>query len=118
MCISHVTRVATPLFYFVLEIQLILKSCNLIGQEHFGPYLSDHICWKYVICARMQQIILTFIKNKIQKKVLNFPINSKNPMFGYFPNFQMSVTHGTKWATNTILSLFFVFFKKLLSQFQ
>ena len=116
MCISHVTRVATPLFYhaYLKLFQFFRLSLfcpgDLIGQEHFGPYLSDHICWKYVICARMQQIILTFIKNKIQKKVLNFPINSKNPMFGYFPNFQMSVTHGTKWATNTILSLFFVFF--------
>ena len=26
---------------FVLEIWLIKKSYNLIGREHFGPYLRD-----------------------------------------------------------------------------
>ena len=27
--------------WFVLEIWLIKKSCNLIGWEHFGPYLRN-----------------------------------------------------------------------------
>ena len=28
-------------YWFVLEIWLIKKFCNLIGWEHFGPYLWD-----------------------------------------------------------------------------
>ena len=29
--------------HIVLEMQSILKFCNLIGQEHFGPYLRNQI---------------------------------------------------------------------------
>ena len=30
---------------------LILKSCNLIGWEHFGPYLKNEVFRKYEIFA-------------------------------------------------------------------
>ena len=30
-----------PFYHFLLEIQSIYKSCNLIGREHFGPYLRN-----------------------------------------------------------------------------
>ena len=43
--------------WFVLEIWLIKKSCNLIGWEHFGPYLRNKNFSKYGICAGTQQII-------------------------------------------------------------
>ena len=39
------------LHWFVLEIWLIKKSCNLIGWEHFGPYLRNQNFPKYGICA-------------------------------------------------------------------
>ena len=42
---------------FVLEIWLIKKSCNLIGWEHFGPYLRNQNFPRYGICAGTQQII-------------------------------------------------------------
>ena len=45
-------------YQFILEIYLILKSCNLIGWEDFGPfYLRNKIFSKYKICSRIQQII-------------------------------------------------------------
>ena len=37
-------------------IRLIEKSCNLIGQEHFGPYLRNQNFPKYEICLCMQQL--------------------------------------------------------------
>ena len=37
--------------WFVLEIWLIRKSCNLIGWEHFGWYLRNQNFPKYGICA-------------------------------------------------------------------
>ena len=37
--------------WFVLEIWLIRKSCNLIGWEHFGSYLRNQNLPKYGICA-------------------------------------------------------------------
>ena len=37
-------------------LQLIEKSCNLIGQEHFGPYLRNQNFPKYEICSSIQQL--------------------------------------------------------------
>ena len=33
-----------------------LISSNLIGQEHFGPYLRDQIFSKYETCLSMQRL--------------------------------------------------------------
>ena len=41
----HAKNEALSLSFF-LEIQLIQKSCNLIGQKHFGPYLWSQISQK------------------------------------------------------------------------
>ena len=41
----HAKNEALSLSFF-LEIQLIQKSCNLIGQKHFGPYLRSQISQK------------------------------------------------------------------------
>ena len=62
-----------------------LKSCNLIGQEHFDPYLRNQITPKYCICARIQQIIYTFTTDQNQEKKYwpNFPINSKKNYFWF-----------------------------------
>ena len=51
--------------WFVLEIELIKKSCNLIGWEHFGPYLSKQNFPKYGICAGAQQILQILIIEQI-----------------------------------------------------
>ena len=54
------------LFHLVaLEIQMIWKSCNLIGWEHLGPYLKNKSFPKYGICAQTQQIIQIFIIEQI-----------------------------------------------------
>ena len=42
--------------WFVLEIWLITKSCNLIGCENFGQYVRNKNFHKYGISARTQQI--------------------------------------------------------------
>ena len=80
----------SSLHLFILEIQSILcelvsackksgyfidlfwrygwlkKSCNLIGWEHFRPYLRDKTFPKYGICAGTQQIIQAFSIEQIQ----------------------------------------------------
>ena len=35
---------------------LIEKPCNLIGQEHFGPYLRNQNFPKYEICSSIQEL--------------------------------------------------------------
>ena len=46
----------SPFYWFVLEIWLVKKSSNLIGWEHFGPYLMHQNFPKCEICAGTQQI--------------------------------------------------------------
>ena len=46
-------------------IWLIKKPCNLIGWEHFGPYLRNQNFPKYGICAGTQQILQIFIIEQI-----------------------------------------------------
>ena len=38
-------------YWFAMEIWLIKKFCNLIGREHFGPYLKNQNVPKYGICT-------------------------------------------------------------------
>ena len=45
-----------PVHWFVLDILLIKKSCNLVGWEHFCSYLRNKTFSKYLICAGTQQI--------------------------------------------------------------
>ena len=93
--------------WFVLAIWFIKKSYNLIGWEHFGPYLINKNFPKYRICAGTWQI--------------------RNPAFGpfcvHFPNFLVqkkffkkssSVIHNFKRVSNTMPKLR----KKILIQFQ
>ena len=37
-------------------LRLIEKSCNLIGQEHFGPYLRNQNFPKYEVCSSIQEL--------------------------------------------------------------
>ena len=46
--------------WLALEIHLIKKSCNLIGWEHFDPYLRNKNFPKYGICAGTQQSNINF----------------------------------------------------------
>ena len=75
--------------HFLLELQLIQKSCNLIGREHFGPYLRNQIFAKYGICAGTQQLIENFFIDQIQKKLkTKFSNKFKKPYFwSIFPVF-------------------------------
>ena len=72
--------------WFVLEIWLIKKSCNLIGCQHFGPYLRNNKFPKQCICAGTQQIKPVFIiEQKFSKNQWpDFSVSSKNPVFGTF----------------------------------
>ena len=84
--------------WFILAIWFIKKSYNLIGWEHFGPYLINKNFPKYRICAGTWQI--------------------RNPAFGpfcvHFPNFLVqkkffkksgSVIHNFKGVSNTMPKL-------------
>ena len=73
--------------WFVLEIWLIKKSCNLIGWEHFGPYLRNKNFPKNGICAGTHQIIYIFIIEQIQQKLMTTFFNKFKkscfwPVFG------------------------------------
>ena len=37
-------------------LQLIEKSCNMIGQEHFAPYVRSQDFPKYEICSSIQEL--------------------------------------------------------------
>ena len=56
--------------WFVLEIWLIKKSCNLIRWENFSPYFMNINFHKNGISAGTQQIIQIFIVEKIQWKLM------------------------------------------------
>ena len=79
-------------YWFVLEICLIKKSCNMIGLEHFGPYPKNKNFPKYAICAGPQQIIWISSIDQIQQKLMTkFSNKLKKPCFwpilALFPNF-------------------------------
>ena len=42
----------------------------MIGFPHFGPYHRKQIFREYRICAGIQQITQTFIREQIQKKIV------------------------------------------------
>ena len=50
ICIN--TQKIRLLHWFVLEIWLIKKSCNLIGWEHFGPYFPE-FCQIWDLCRNI-----------------------------------------------------------------
>ena len=95
-----------------------LKTYNLIGQEHFGPYLRNQIFPKYGISARIQQIIWTFFTDQIKKKLMTKCSNKSKktyfwPIFSPFSPFSGqkiflkksgSVTRNNTWACNTMMS--------------
>ena len=89
---QHTKNQAVSLIF--LEIWLIKNSCNLIGWEHFGPYLRNQNFLKNGICAGTLQKIQVFVIERIQYKLIvkfkNFSINSKNrfwPLFCPFSRF-------------------------------
>ena len=47
--------------WFVLEIWLIKRYCNLFDWEYFGSYLKNKIFPKYEICTGTQNIINGFL---------------------------------------------------------
>ena len=105
--------------WFVLEIWLIKKSCNLIGWEHFGPYLRNQNFPTYEICpgwntaniinfqyrtnsVKINDTIFQYILKTLLLAHfwLTFPIfwRKKN-----FPRKSGSVTHNSIWASSIML---------------
>ena len=93
----------TRLFYwFVLDIWVTTKSCNLIGSEHFGPYLWNENITKYEICARIQQITSVFIIAQIQWKLMTKSLNKfKKPCFSFSFFFLIGIDSMQGWTATT-----------------
>ena len=67
---------------------LILKPCNLIGWEHFGPNLRNQNFPKYGIQTRIQEILQTLIRDQMQEKLMTKFFNTfKKPHFSPFSPF-------------------------------
>ena len=56
------------------------KSCNLIGQEHFGLWIVNHNFSRYEFCPGKQRIVMSFIQgdhktsqNKFHDFFYDFP---------------------------------------------
>ena len=52
---------------------------DLIGQEHFGPYIRNQNFSKYEFWSSIQQLIQTFILGQIEKKKTKFSYTFKEP---------------------------------------
>ena len=74
--------------WFVLEISSIKKSCNLIGWEHFSPYLK--LCWNTTNIInfhyRTNSVQITKFFNKFKKTVFG-PLLVHFPILGRKKNF-------------------------------
>ena len=57
------------IIHFFLEIIHFKESCNLIGQQHFGPYLENQKFARYGICGEISITILVFISDYFQEKL-------------------------------------------------
>ena len=66
--------------WFVLEISSIKKSCNLIGWEHFSPYLK--LCWNTTNIINFH-----YRTNSVQITKFFNKLKSFWPIVGTFPNF-------------------------------
>ena len=70
----------------------LLKYCNLIGRELFGPYLKNQHFGRHGVCAGKSIIIWSFILDHFQPKLMTkfFEIWKKPhswPIFGPFCSF-------------------------------
>ena len=72
---------------FVLEIWLIKKSCNLIGSEHFGPYLRNQNFPIWDLCRNTANINFRYRTNSVKINDKVFQYIKKNPVLAHFPNF-------------------------------
>ena len=109
--------------YFVLEIWLIKKSCNLIGWEHFSQYLRNKNFPKYgMFLETANNINFYYRKNsvKINDKIFN---KFKKPCFlSIFPILRTKIFSGKSgyvkrnfiWISGTMPK----FRKKLMIQLQ
>ena len=52
------------------EILMIKKSCDLIGRDHFGPFLVNQHFPRYEVCRGKQVIVISFILGYFQRKVM------------------------------------------------
>ena len=69
---------------FVLEIWLIKKPCNLVGWEHFGPYLMKKNSHKHGICTGTQQISFHYRTNSVKINDQIFQQIQKTLFLAYF----------------------------------
>ena len=72
------------LIHFFLTILHFKESCNLIGQQPFGPEFETQNYARYV--GEISITILVFIIDYFQEKLTsqNFSKNHKNPILGTF----------------------------------
>ena len=78
------------LYWFVLEIWLVKKSCNLIGWEHFDPYLWNKNFAGLDNCRILQRIVQDRANNisfYYRINSVNFSINPKNRFWSISPIF-------------------------------
>ena len=92
--------------WFVLEILLIKKSCNLIGWEYFGQYLRNKNFHKYVgICRNIaNNITFHYITNSVKKFMTKVVNKLKKPCFWpIFSPFSQFLGKKTEGQTDPIL---------------
>ena len=72
--------------YFFLKILDFKESCNLTGQQHFGPYTENQNFARYGIGGEIPITILVFILDYFQVKIMTtrFFWKSKNSFLGTF----------------------------------
>ena len=68
----------------VTEIWLIKKSCNLIGWEHFGPYLRNKNFPYYSIAQEHSKYMFSLLNKFSKNQWPNFVIHSKSPILRSF----------------------------------
>ena len=70
--------VSSTCFGDMADIEMLESDCL----RTFWPYLRNWIFPEYGICAKIQQVVYTFITEQIQKKLMTkFFNNSKKPYF-------------------------------------
>ena len=75
--ISFITQV-------ILEILNFQQSCNLIGQQHFGPKLKKETFVKHGICSGKSRIPRIFILECFGEYQMTKSSNAKYLIFGPF----------------------------------
>ena len=97
------------------DIVDLKTDCNLIGWQHFGPYLWNQIFPKIWDLCQNTANNINFHYRPNSEKINDYPVLAHFPIFlvkKFFFKKSGSVKHKKTWALNTMLS----FRIKLMSQ--